>query len=186
MTGHTLTTVEIRQILLRQEHVWQHRLYRFDVRLTHWLGRHSLTLLRISAGIVFLWMGASKLIPGVSVTEPLIRAGFPNLPLNLIMPALAVWEIAIGMLFITGIFKRALLALLLIHTLGTLGVIGLRSDLIFRVFPFGLTLEGQYLVTNLMVFISGLVVAATARGGGLTSEADALMTARRIEGKAEH
>jgi hypothetical protein len=36
-----------------------------------------------------------------------------------------------------------------------------------------------------MTFIAGLVVAATARGGGLTTEADALMMARNIEGKVE-
>lgn len=183
--GHTYTTLELRSILVRQENVWQNRLYHFDVRLVHWLGRHSLTLLRFAAGMVFLWIGTSKLVPGASVTEPLIRASFPNSPLNLIMPALAIWEIAIGVLFMVGYFKRALLVLLVLHTLGTLAMIGLRSDLIFRQFPFGLTLEGQYLITNLMTFIAGLVVAATARGGGLTSEADALVAARHVEGKHE-
>lgn len=185
MTGQTYTTIELRKILVRQENVWQQRAYRLDVRLIHWLARHSLTLLRFSAGMVFLWIGTSKLIPGASVTEPLIRASFPDLPLNLVMPALAAWEIAIGVLFIVGYFKRALLALLLVHTIATFAMIGLRSDLIFRIFPFGLTLEGQYLITHLMTFIAGLVVAATARGGGLTSEADALRTARSIDGKVE-
>jgi hypothetical protein len=185
MTGTTYTTLELRKILSRKENVWYDRLYRFDVRLVHWLGRHSLTLLRFAAGMVFLWIGTSKLVPGASVTEPLIRASFADAPLNLIMPALAAWEIAIGVLFMVGYFKRALLALLLIHTVGTFAMIGLRADLVFRAFPFSLSLEGQYLITNLMTFIAGLVVAATARGGGLTTEADALMTARNIEGKVE-
>jgi uncharacterized membrane protein YkgB len=37
-----------------------------DFRLTNWLARHAVLILRISLGIVFLWFGALKLVPGWS------------------------------------------------------------------------------------------------------------------------
>jgi hypothetical protein len=37
-------------------------------------------------------------------------------------------------------------------------------------FPFGLTLEGQYIVKNLAIIGSALVLGATVRGGALKAE----------------
>ena len=44
---------------------------RVDARVAGWLARHGLTLLRISLGIVFLWFGALKFLPGVSPAQEL-------------------------------------------------------------------------------------------------------------------
>ncbi len=181
MNSTTFSTSEIRAILRRRQHPWQERFYRLDVRLVHWLARHSLTLLRLSAALVFFWVGLPKLIPGLSPTETLIATSLPGFP----MAALAVLELAIALSFLVPPFKRVLIPLLLVHLLGTLLVVALRADQFFRVFPLVLTFEGQYLVTSLIVLSAGLVVAATARGGGLTSEANALEKARRVERKAE-
>jgi hypothetical protein len=177
----TYTTSEFRAILSRRENPWRDRLHRLDVRMVHGLARHSLALLRVSAALVFLWAGLPKLIPGLSPAEPLISASLPGFSMAL----LAALEIAIALSFVVRPFLRALLPLLLAHLLGALLVMALGGAAIFRVFPFVLTLEGQFLAFSLIVFSAGLVVAATARGGGLTSEPDALATARRVEQKAE-
>ncbi len=181
MNSMTFTTTEIREILRRRQHPWQDRLYRFDVRLTHGLARHSLTLLRLSAALVFLWVGLPKLSPGVSPTEPLLAAVLPGFPIAL----LGALEIAIALSFALPLLKRALVPLLLVHLFGTLLVTVVAADRVFQVFPFVLTFEGQYLATSLIVLSAGLVVAATVRGGGQTSEPEALEKARRVERKAE-
>jgi hypothetical protein len=41
------------------------------------------------------------------------------------------------------------------------------------IFPYGLTLEGQYIVKNLILISAGLVIGATVRGGGLVARAEA-------------
>ena len=45
-----------------------------DRQIAGFLARHSISLLRWSMGIVFIWFGALKFIPGLSPAEGLIRA----------------------------------------------------------------------------------------------------------------
>jgi hypothetical protein len=40
----------------------------------------------------------------------------------------------------------------------------------FTVFPFAPTLEGQYIIKNLVLIGAAMVVGATVRGGGLSPE----------------
>src|SRR5215216_6078598 len=108
------------------------------------MARYGLTLLRVSVGLIFFWFGALKLVPGLSPAEHLIRESITFLPMNLFLPFLAVWEMAIGLGFITGNFMRLTILLLFLQMPGTLSPIFLRPDLVFTQFPFGLTLEGQY------------------------------------------
>lgn len=142
---------------------------RLDRRLTAWMARNSITLLRVSMGVVFFWFGALKLVPGLSPAEGLIRESLVFLPMDLFLPFLAVWEMAIGLGFITGKFMRAAILLLFLQMPGTVSPVFLRPDLVFTQFPFGLTLEGQYIIKNLVLVSAGLVIGATVRGGQLRS-----------------
>lgn len=150
--------------------VFQNLFERFDAMLTRLLARNSIALLRISVGIVFLWFGALKLQPDLSPAEDLIRASLPFLPMQLFIPFLALWEMLIGIGLISGRFVRATLLLLLLQMPGTISPVVLRPDLVFTHFPYGLTLEGQYIVKNMVLISAALVIGATVRGGGLVSE----------------
>lgn len=141
-----------------------------DRFLTHWMARNGVTLLRVSLGIVFFWFGAVKLIPGISPAEGLIRETITFVPMSVFMPLLAVWEMAIGLGFITGKFMRLTILLLLLQMPGTISPVVLRPDLVFTSFPFVLTLEGQYIVKNLVLISAAFVVGSTVRGGGLVAE----------------
>ncbi len=141
-----------------------------DRTVTTWLARNSITLLRISVGIVFFWFGALKLIPGLSPADGLIRASVPLVPMTLFIPFLALWEMAIGVGLITGKWMRATIAILLLQMAGTALPVIVRPDLVFTVFPIGLTLEGQYIVKNIVLISAALVVGATVRGGRLEAE----------------
>lgn len=144
-----------------------------DKRVTRLLARHSLLLLRISIGIVFVWFGALKLTPGMSPAEPLIRAAYDFLPDVLMGPFLlmiAVLEIVIGVGFITGKFQRLTVILLLGQMAGAMSPILLAPDRMWQSFPFIFTLEGQYVVKDIILISAGLVIGATVRGGGLTSD----------------
>ena len=154
-----------------------------DKTVTGLLAKHSLTLLRISMGIVFVWFGALKLIPGMSPAEPLIRATITFLPMDLFLPFLAVWEMAIGLGFITGKFQRVTIILLLMQMGGAMSPLVLAPDRLWEVVPFQWTLEGQYVFKDIILIAAALVIAATVRGGGLVSDPSSL--AKNLQRKTQ-
>jgi uncharacterized membrane protein YphA (DoxX/SURF4 family) len=148
----------------------KHQFDATDVRITKWMARHGLVILRVALGVVFVWFGALKLVPGLSPAEDLVRATVPILPGGLFLPVLAIWEIIIGLGFLTGRALRLTILLLFLQMPGTLAPTVLLPERVFTVFPFGLTLEGQYIVKNLVLIAAALVIGATVRGGRLTAE----------------
>lgn len=149
---------------------------RFDVvdaAITHWMADHGITVLRLALGIVFVWFGALKLFPGMSPAEDLVRATVPFLPGHLFLPFLGLWEIAIGLGFLTGRALRLTILLLFLQMPGTLAPVVLLPERVFALFPVGLTLEGQYIVKNTVLIAAALVIGATVRGARLVEERSA-------------
>ena len=72
---------------------------RFDVvdaRITSWMARHGLPLLRISLGVVFLWFGALKFFAGLSPAHDLAARtietlSFGQVTAGVSIPLLATW-----------------------------------------------------------------------------------------------
>jgi uncharacterized membrane protein YphA (DoxX/SURF4 family) len=124
-------------------------------------------VLRVTLGVVFVWFGALKLFPGLSPAEDLVRATVPFLPGRIFLPFLGFWEIVIGLGFLTGRALRLTIFLLFLQMPGTMAPVVLLPEQVFTAFPFGLTLEGQYIVKNLVLIAGALVIGATVRGGGL-------------------
>ncbi len=71
---------------------------------------------------------------------------------------------------LTGRFLRVTLALLFAQMLGTLTPLVLFPHEAFVRIPFLPTLEGQYIIKNLVLISAGVVVGATVRGGHLESD----------------
>jgi uncharacterized membrane protein YkgB len=141
-----------------------------DHKITTWMAKNGINLLRISIGIIYIWFGALKLIPGASPAEPLIRETLYFLPLHLFIPFLAVWEIVIGLGFFIGKFMRLIILLMFLQMIGAVSPIILNPDAVFVRFPFILTLEGQYIIKNVVLIAAAIVVGATVRGGHLSNE----------------
>jgi uncharacterized membrane protein YkgB len=136
---------------------------------------HGLLLLRLALGLVFLWFGALKLVPGLSPAETLAGRTIEVLTLGLVrastaVPILGVWESLIGLGLLTGIWMRATLLLLFVQMLGTLTPLVLFPAETFDVFPFAPTLEGQYIIKNAVLISGAVVLGATVRGGRLVPE----------------
>jgi len=141
-----------------------------DIQITAWLARHGITILRVGLGIVFLWFGLLKFVPGVSAAEDLAGRTIEILTFGLIAPSvsigiLACWESAIGLGLITGRQLRATLLLLILQMLGTLTPLVFFPTETFTHLPYAPTLEGQYILKNVVLIGAGLVIGATARGG---------------------
>ena len=119
--------------------------------------------LRASIGIVFIWFGALKTVGDLSPAYDLVAATVYWLTPEIIVPILGWWEIAIGVCFLIPALTRIGLLLLALQMPGTFLPLILLPEACFTVFPFGLTLEGQYIVKNLVIIGAALVI-----GAGLT------------------
>src|SRR4051812_14305350 len=146
-----------------------------DMRITRWMARHGVTLLRISLGVVFLWFGGLKLFPGMSPAQDLASRTIELLSFGVVKPAvsipvLAAWECLIGLGLLTGRFLRVTLLLLAAQMLGTLTPLVLFPSEVFTRIPYAPTLEGQYIIKNAVLISAAIVLGATVRGGGLVAE----------------
>lgn len=151
------------------------RIDRLDRAITGWMARWAPGLLRHSLGIVFLWFGALKFFPSLSPAESLAGHTIQVLSRGMITPAvslplLATWECVIGLGLMLGRGLRVVLLLLWLQMLGTLTPLVLFPHEVFVRVPFVPTLEGQYIIKNLVLITAGLVVGATVRGGHLAPE----------------
>src|SRR5688500_20405773 len=73
------------------------RLDPIDVRITTWMARNGITLTRIALGVVFLWFGAIKFVPGWSPAADLAGRTIEQITLGVIrpeigLPILAAWR----------------------------------------------------------------------------------------------
>jgi len=73
-----------------------------DRKITEWMGKYGLLILRICLGIIFLWFGVLKFFKGLSPAEDLVRNTVYFFNPDLFIPVLALWESLIGLGLITG------------------------------------------------------------------------------------
>jgi uncharacterized membrane protein YphA (DoxX/SURF4 family) len=120
-------------------------------------------LIRIFLGINFLWFGMLKFFPGVSPAETLATMTINVLTFGLIAPTvsmklLALWEVLVGIGFLSGRFIPFFVRIFMIHMVLTFTPLFLFPELCFTHPPFALTIVGQYIIKNLVFIASGIAV----------------------------
>lgn len=148
-----------------------------DKGVTRWMACYGIAILRVSLGIIFFWFGVLKFFPGLSPAQDLATRTmdvltFGLVPAHIAIPTLAAWECAIGLGLIAGVWLRAVLLLLFAQMVGALAPVVLFPSEVFLRIPYAPTLEGQYIIKNLVLISSAIVVGATVRGGALVPEDD--------------
>lgn len=135
-------------------------------QLTRWLTRYSILILRVSLGLVFLGFGVLKFIPGASPAEELAVRTVERLSLGVLSGGVALFvtaaaECFIGLTLISGRLLRTGLLVLAASMVGILSPLVLFfTDL----FPGAPTLEGQYVLKDIVLVAAGMVVAARTLG----------------------
>ena len=129
----------------------------------HWfidqLNRNSLTLLRFSLAIIFIWFGALKPFGQSPAVELITKTVYWFDP-KIFIPILGIWEMLIGICLLFPPLIRIGLGLLALQMPGTFLPLILLPEVCFINIPFDLTLEGQYIVKNLVLIGAGLVVGS--------------------------
>ncbi len=148
---------------------------RVGERITGTLARISVPMLRVALGSVFLWFGVLKFFPNLSPAETLAARTIELLSLGAIkpdvaLPILATWETLIGLGLIVGRWLRAVLFLLAVQMVGTFTPLVLFPNETFSMFPLVPTLEGQYIIKNVVLVAAAMAVGATVRGGRMVPE----------------
>ena len=136
-----------------------------DIFVTEFMSKWGVTLLRYSLGIIYIWFGALKPL-GLSPAQELVENTvywFEN-PKTFV-PILGIWEVVIGITMIIKPLIRVSIILLFIQMPGTFLPLILLPEVCFTSFPFGLTVEGQYIIKNLIIISAALVIGSTVRDG---------------------
>ena len=122
---------------------------------------YGIIFLRFSIGLIFVWFGFLKPF-GISPAQELVtntvywfddKVSFVKF--------LGWWEVAIGITMCIKPLIRISIFLLFLQMPGTFFPFVLLPEICFTNFPFGLTLEGQYIIKNLIIISAGLVIGGT-------------------------
>lgn len=149
---------------MRKLKIGNFELGRCDERCAEWMHQHGQVLLRYSLAIVFIWLGALKPL-GLSPVNTLITNTVFWLPSDVFIPILGYWEIIIGVCLVLRPLLRVALTLLFLQLFGTVLPLVVVPEVCFTKFPYALSLEGQYIIKNLVILSAAIVV-----GGGLSKQ----------------
>ena len=132
-----------------------------DAGVTRFLRRWSIPALRISVAVVFIWFGALKIL-GVTPVTDLVASTVYWVDPDWFVPVLGVAEVLVGLGLLFRIMLRTVLALFALQMLGTFLVLVVLPEVSFQDGNvFKLTVEGEFVIKNLVLLSAGLVVGAT-------------------------
>jgi uncharacterized membrane protein YkgB len=138
------------------------RLDAVDRQIAGWMQRNGMRILRYALAVVFIWFGVLKPL-GMSPAETLVKNTVYFLPPDVFFPILGWWEVAIGVALLYRPLNRLALLLLFLQMPGTMLPLVLLPEVCFTSVPFGLTVEGQYIIKNIVLIGAAIVVGGTVR-----------------------
>jgi uncharacterized membrane protein YkgB len=138
---------------------------RLDTAIDRFMRRWGLRTLRVSLAIIFIWFGVLKPL-GLSPAAPLVRATVDWMPVLSPDGWLALigwWEVLIGATFLFQRTVRIAIGLLALQMAGTFMPLVMLPGITFQQVPYAPTMEGQYIIKNLLIISAALVLGGTAR-----------------------
>jgi uncharacterized membrane protein YphA (DoxX/SURF4 family) len=134
---------------------------KFDRVTIKYMKSASIPSIRISFGVIFIWFGILKPL-GLSSAEDLLKATVIWLPFGsaeVWLVVIGIWEIVIGIFFFFKKTTRIAIILLFLQMVGTFMPLIVLTDVTFQSNNIFLpTLEGQYIIKNLMIISAALVL----------------------------
>jgi uncharacterized membrane protein YphA (DoxX/SURF4 family) len=145
-------------------------LNKLDQGLIKIMRNTSTPAIRLSFGVIFIWFGILKPL-GLSAAEGLLKATVVWLPFGspgVWLVIIGLWEIVIGVFFFFKKTTRLAIILLFLQMVGTFMPLVFLTEVTFQSNNFFLpTLEGQYIIKNLMIISAALVL-----GGEINRKAE--------------
>lgn len=146
-------------------HQLRERIDCLDRLIARTMDRIGTRLLRWALGLIFIWFGALKVVD-MSPAADLVRATvawFPLITPDQFVIILGIWEVIIGVCLLIRPLIRLAIFLLFAQMGGTFLPLIMLPSVTFTTPPFGLTMEGQYIIKNLLIIAAALVIGGTVR-----------------------
>lgn len=140
-------------------------LYRFDSTTITLAKRVLIPAIRFSLFVVYFWFGILKLV-GSSPANPLVanllEKTLPFLTFEQFIIGFGIYEILIGILFLIPKMEKIAVALLLPHMIMTTGPLVFLPQITWQSM-FTPTLEGQYIIKNMLIISGALAIIANQK-----------------------
>jgi len=138
------------------------KIKQLDFRVSRWMYVYGKPVLRYSLALIFIWFGYLKIIGG-SPAEDVITATVFWFEPETFITVLGVWEVLIGLFLCFKKTIRLAILLLIFQIPGTFLPMVLLPEIIFKDFPLQLSMEGQYIIKNLLIISAAIVVGGSVR-----------------------
>ena len=133
-----------------------------DKRIVKWMEKEGVLFLKLSLALVFIWFGALKVIGTSPANELVARTVYWVSP-DWFVPFLGWWEILIGVCLLFKPLIRFGILIMAIQMAGTFLPLILLPEVVYNGNLFSLTLEGQYIIKNLVLISAAIVIGSKAR-----------------------
>ena len=133
-----------------------------DKEVVKWMKKYGLNILRYSLAIIFIWFGALKLFNLSPVNELVTNTVYWFNPGWFIL-FLGIWEMVIGLFFLYKPLIRPAIFLMAVQKIGTFLPLILLPSIVYGEFPLSLTMEGQYIIKNIVLIGAAIVIGSHVR-----------------------
>lgn len=133
-----------------------------DVKLIHFFRRVAVPVSRFGLFVIFFWFGFLKVVglsPASGLVQNLFEQTIPFMSFNVFLIGFGVFECLIGILFLIKGAERVVIPLLFIHMATTFGPLIFLQSETWSGFMVP-TLEGQYIIKNLVIIAAAIGIAA--------------------------
>lgn len=137
---------------------WEEKI---DKKIVNFMKKIGLPFSRFALAVVFIWFGALKII-SISPASELVAKTIYWFNPNWFVPFLGFWEVLIGICFLYKPLLRFGILIMSIQMLGTFLPLIILPDITFSKFLVP-TLEGQYIIKNLVLIACAIVVGSSVR-----------------------
>jgi uncharacterized membrane protein YkgB len=136
-----------------------------DAILVPWFRRLEAPLARVAILVVYTWFGVLKLFdasPANPLVSQLLERTLPFISFERFIICLGVFEMAIGLAFAIPRLEKVALAMVVPHLIMTSGPLVLLPAIAWKGFLLP-TMEGQYIIKNLLIAAAAVAVVAHLR-----------------------
>lgn len=136
-----------------------------DLKIIGFFKRAFIPVARFGMFVIFFWFGVLKVLelsPASGVVQRLFESTVPFMAFDTFLILFGLFECLIGILFLIKGAERVVIPMLFIHMVTTFGPLVLLPGETWTstMVP---TLEGQYIIKNLVIIATAIGIAANVR-----------------------
>ncbi len=134
----------------------------FDQCIIDFSKHYGILIARIAFFIVFFWFGILKVFgmsPANALVESLMESALPFLTFSQFIVLFGLFEMTIGILFLIPKYSRLVIPFFFLHMLTTALPLFVLPSITWQSFLVP-TLEGQYIIKNLVLVSLAIVIIA--------------------------